>query len=244
MVCGNMKVTRTRRRNNFTLMKSKNENYLDNPVWYSLSQHHQNFAVDYGSVKFYHPDYCPFGGFEIGKDTAKHLDEYAALIENFFVVGEKPEHSNQLTLKKELICLQMIIDSPIDAVINEQIVKLNDEHTDALFQLVNLVQPGYFKKKTSSMGEYFGIFKNNELIVVGGERMQMNDFVEVSAIVTHPNHTGKGYASQLIAHVVNTIFNQNKLPYLHVVETNPAVKLYEKLGFSTRRKISFWNFVR
>jgi hypothetical protein len=29
----------------------------------SLSETHQSFAVDYGSVKFYHPDYL-FGGFE------------------------------------------------------------------------------------------------------------------------------------------------------------------------------------
>jgi len=72
----------------------------------------------------------------------------------------------------------------------------------------------------------------------------MNDFVEVSAVVTHPSHTGQGYASQLIAHTVNTIFTQNEIPYLHVVETNPAVKLYEKLGFRIRRKISFWNFTK
>jgi ribosomal protein S18 acetylase RimI-like enzyme len=225
-------------------MSSENDNYLDNPVWYSLTQHHRDFAVDYGHVKFYHPDYCPFGGFEKGPDIAKYLDEYSALTDNFFVVGEKPEHSSQLTLKKELICLQMIVEDRIKAALDHAIIKLLPSHEDALFQLVNLVQPGYFRKRTSLLGNYYGIFKGEELIAVAGERMQMNDFVEVSAIVTHPKHTGKGYASQLIAHTVNTIFNQNKTPYLHVVETNPAVKLYEKLGFSTRRKISFWNFAR
>lgn len=225
-------------------MDSKKEIYLDNPVWYSLSQHHQNFAIDYGSVKFYHPDYCPFGGFEKGKNTAKHFDEYSALIDNFFVVGEKPEYSNQLTLKRELVCLQMVCENRIDIAINQRITKLTPSHTEVLFQLVNLVQPGYFKRKTSSIGNYYGIFENEELIAVSGERMQMNDFVEVSAVVTHPNHVGKGLASQLIAHTVSHIFDQNRTPYLHVVETNPAVKLYERLGFRTRRKISFWNFIK
>jgi predicted GNAT family acetyltransferase len=38
------------------------------------------------------------------------------------------------------------------------------------------------------------------------------------------------------------VFNENKIPYLHVAESNiGAIKLYEKLGFATRRKISFWN---
>lgn len=215
---------------------------LDNPVWYSLSEAHQNFAVDYPGIKFYHPDYCPFGGFEVARDISKDIDEYATLAGNFFIVGEKPGLSNHLNINKELICLQMIIDNSIDIEINEDLVKLTDDHTDALYELVNLVQPGYFKKKTALLGDYFGIFKNNKLIAATGERMKMNDFTEVSAIVTHPDHTRKGYARQLIANTVNNIFSQNKTPYLHVAQDNVgAIQLYEKLGFKTRRKISFWN---
>lgn len=226
-------------------MKTQDDKKLDNPVWFSLSEWHQDFAVDYTTVKFYHPDYCPFGGFEKGNDISKAIDEYATMVDNFFVVGEKPELSNQLKIKKEVVCLQMIIYDKIDLEINEPIIKLTDEHTDALYQLVNLVQPGYFKRKTALLGNYFGIFKDGELIAVTGERMKMNDFVEISAVVTHPDHTGKGYAKQLVVHTANEIFNQNMTPYLHVVEDNiGAIKLYEKLGFKTRRKISFWNITK
>jgi hypothetical protein len=35
----------------------------------------------------------------------------------------------------------------IDIAINDPIVKLIDEHIDALYELVNLVQPGYLKRK-------------------------------------------------------------------------------------------------
>lgn len=79
-------------------------------------------------------------------------------------------------------------------------------------------------------------------MAVTGERMKMNDFTEISAVVTHPRYTGKGFAKQLIAHTANNVFDENKTPYLHVAETNfGAIRLYEKLGFKTRRKISFWN---
>ena len=224
-------------------MKTQDNKKLDNPVWFSLSETHQSFAVDYGSVKFYHPDYCPFGGFE--KSDAISIDEYSMMVDNFFIVGEKPELSNQLQSNKELVCLQMIVYNPIDIAINDPIVKLSDEHIDALYELVNLVQPGYFKKKTALLGNYYGIFKNEEIVSVTGERMRMNDFIEVSAVVTHPNHTGKGYAKQLVIHAVNEIFKQNKIPYLHVIKDNRgAIQLYEKLGFSTRREISFWNITK
>ena len=226
-------------------MKTQDDKKLDNPVWFSLSETHQSFAVDYCSVKFYHPDYCPFGGFEKGNSIVKSIDEYSEMVDTFFIVGEKPELSNLLKLNKELVCLQMIVYNPIDIVFNEPIVKLTEEHIDALYELVNLVQPGYFKKKTALLGNYYGIFKNDELVAVTGERMQMNDFIEVSAVVTHPNHTGKGYAKQLVIHTVNEIFKQNKMPYLHVIEDNyGAIQLYEKLGFSIRRKISFWNITK
>ena len=225
-------------------MKTQDDKKLDNPVWFSLSETHQNFAVDYGSVKFYHPDYCPFGGFEKGNAIAKSIDEYSEMVDSFFIVGEKPEHSNLLKFNKEWVCLQMIVCNPINIAINDPIIKLTGEHIDALYELVNLVQPGYFKKKTALLGNYYGIFKNEELVAVTGERIQMNDFIEVSAVVTHPNHTGKGYAKQLVTHTVNEIFKQNKIPYLHVIEDNiGAIQLYEKLGFTIRRKISFWNIM-
>ncbi|MGO4906533.1 GNAT family N-acetyltransferase [Flavobacterium sp. W20_MBD1_R3] len=223
-------------------MKTQDDKKLDNPVWFSLSETHQSFAVDYGSVKFYHPDYCPFGGFEKGNAISKSIDEYSVMVDSFFIVGEKPELSDQLKLNKELVCLQMIVYNPINIAINEPIIKLTEEHIDVLYKLVNLVQPGYFKKKTALLGNYYGIFKNGELVALTGERMQMNDFIEVSAVVTHPSHTGKGYAKQLVAHSVNEIFKINKTPFLHVIEDNrAAIQLYEKIGFSTRRKISFWN---
>jgi hypothetical protein len=42
---------------------SPNANKLDNPVWHSLNETHHSFGIDYNEIKFYHPDYCPFGDF-------------------------------------------------------------------------------------------------------------------------------------------------------------------------------------
>jgi GNAT superfamily N-acetyltransferase len=217
---------------------------LDNPVWHSLSESHHSFGIDYNTIKFYRPDYCPFGGFMAIESISAPIVEYAKLVNNFFIVGEKPTIPNSLKLHKEFVCLQMVIADKIDLEIKEEIIELGQEYYDELYELVCLVQPGYFKKKTPLLGRYYGIFKNNKLIAVTGERMKMNHYIEVSAVVTHPNHTGKGYAKQLTAHTVNAIFDQNKTPYLHVAETNSnAIALYKKLGFTTRRKISFWNII-
>ncbi len=159
---------------------------LDNPVWYSLSESHRNFAIDFGNIKFYHLDYCPFGGFMRLENISAPIYEYSKWVDNFFVVGEMPSYPNSLKLKNELVCLQMVSPHKINLDIQEDITGLGEEHRDELFHLVNLVQPGYFKKNTSLMGSYFGIFKHNELVAVTGERMKMDKYVEVSAVVTRP----------------------------------------------------------
>lgn len=137
----------------------------------------------------------------------------------------------------------MVLENQIDIDIHENITELHTEtQKDDLFKLVNLVQPGYFKNKTADLGNYYGIYKNHQLVAVVGERMKMESHTELSAIVTHHEHTtGRGYAKQLIVHASNRIFNESKIPYLHVADPNfNAIRLYQKLGFLTRRKISFW----
>lgn len=95
------------------------------------------------------------------------------------------------------------------------------------------------------MGHYYGIFEEDLLVAVTGERMQTRDWIEISAVVTHPGYTGRSYAKQLVAHTVNHIFKQNKRPFLHVAQSNTAaISLYKKLGFSIRRQISFWHIDR
>lgn len=223
-------------------MKTGTHGKLDNPVWHSLNEAHAKFSLNFTNLKCYQPDYCPFGGYKDPASIANEMDEYSKQIDNFYVVGEKPTFSENLVLKKELVCLQMLIDHPINIGVTEEIIQLNNRYEKDLFDLVNLVQPGYFRSNTSKLGDYYGIFKNGILVSVTGERMKMNNFTEVSAVVTHPNHTGKGYAKQLIDYTVNNIFNQNKIPFLHVAQSNTnAIQLYQKLGFVTRKKISFWN---
>ena len=224
-------------------MRSEEEKQLDNPVWHSLKETHKDFILSYENLKCYDPEFCAFGGYNGDGNIADQLNTYAQFSNNFFIVGEKPAYSKHLKLQNELVCLQMVYEKVMDVQLQENIVKLDNVYEEELSRLVNLVQPGYYKRKTSLLGDYFGILKNEVLVAVTGERMKMNLFTEVSAVVTDPDHKGKGYASQLIAHTVKNILLQNKVPYLHVTESNiGAIRLYEKLGFRTRRKISFWHF--
>lgn len=215
---------------------------LDNPVWYSLQETHQAFCTEHAGMKFYLPELAPFGAFADVKTTLDGTASYAHLSNDFYVVGERPEIGDTLIVKKELICDQMILENPSQVVCSKEIVLLDKNMRRDLAVLVNKVQPGYFKEETAKLGNYYGICINGKLVAAAGERMQMNAYKEISAVVTDPDYTGKGYAGQLVAFVANAIIAENKLPFLHVAASNSrAIQLYEKLGFVKRRSMSFWN---
>lgn len=216
---------------------------LDNPVWNSLNETHNSYAIEFDGVKYYKPQYCHFGGFVTTENRKQSIEKYSDLVEDFYIVGKKPNLSEKIILINKLVCNQMVLNTKIDLEFKDEIIELTTEkHKLDLFNLVNLAFHGFFMSNTADLGKYFGIYKNNELIAVTGERLKMNEFTEISAVVTHPNHIGNGYAKQLITHTANVIMSEGKTPYLHVSETNfKAINLYEKLGFITRIKMNFWH---
>ena len=71
---------------------------------------------------------------------------------------------------------------------------------------------------------------------MAGERTHLPRHVEVSAVCTHPDARGRGYARILIATVMEEIAGRGKTPYLHsFADNHSAVRVYESLGFRQRR---------
>ncbi len=221
------------------------ENKLKNPVWFSLQETHHKFITSFEGVHFYNPTICPFGAFEEVKHTKNALNEYAKLTDSFFLVSEKDIpifDENYVELEKKINGCQMVLNQLQPTSYTEEIIKLTEEHVDEIYDLVWLVMPGYYRKRTFDMGDYYGIFKDGKLVSITGQRMQTTDFIEVSAVVTHPDYTKRGYAKQLVHFVTNEIIKVNKLPILHTNKGNPAIGLYQKLGYKLTRDMNWWLF--
>ncbi len=223
------------------------EKKLKNPVWFSLNETHKKFIIEYDSVQFYHPDFCTFGSFTDASKTAKALNEYSKLSKNFFLVSENETpiiDTNRVFLERKIEGCQMVLQNLVDIKITENIIPLTQEHVDEIYELIWLVMPGYYQKKSFDMGEFFGIFKDHKLVSISGQRLQSDDFIEVSAVVTHPDYTRRGFAKQLVTHTTKEILKQRKLPVLHTDKGNTAIPLYEKLGYKITRDMNWWLYGR
>jgi GNAT superfamily N-acetyltransferase len=218
---------------------------LKNPVWYSLNETHNRFLLEFDGVQFYQPDVCVFGAFFDASKTAKALNEYSKIADRFFLVAENQTpiiDTNNVILEKKIDGCQMVLENLIDLEITESIVLLTDAYIDEIYDLIWLVMPGFYKRRGFEMGKYFGIFKDSKLVSITGQRMQTDDFIEVSGVVTHPNYTKRGYAKQLVAYTTKDILKEKKLPILHTNKGNTAIPIYEKIGYKLTRDMNWWLF--
>jgi len=88
------------------------------------------------------------------------------------------------------------------------------------------------------MGSYFGVRVDGKLVAMGGERMMIDEFVELSAVCTHPAHRGNGYGTSIIGQLAGNHRRDGIVSWLHVSCTNRnAIQLYLRLGFEVVRKI-------
>ncbi len=94
-------------------------------------------------------------------------------------------------------------------------------------------------KDTRLLGSFWGVKEDGKLIAMAGERFKHPGYTEISGVCTHPDHLGRGLAHELCVMVAEQILARGETPYLHVFSTNVrAIKVYENLGFKTRRKVN------
>ena len=119
-----------------------------------------------------------------------------------------------------------------------EIVPLSNANAQEMVTLTDIAFPGFFCSRTCEMGTYYGIRSNGQLIAMGGERLTLDGYPEISGICTHPANRGKGHAASLIWEIVRKHRRDGDVSWLHVsAENYHAIELYRRMGFKTVRKV-------
>ena len=212
---------------------------LDNPVWASLTTQHAALARKAGHAARYPADVAPFVA--VHESTAQTAEQAASLFapgELVCFVGIAPPLPSGWRIEQSVPIAQMICRSRLANVEGPDVVELSRPHLADMLALTALVYPHYFRSRTIEMGRYFGIYDGNVLAAMAGERMHFDGHREISAVCTHPDYAGRGYARRLIAMLTNAILDGGELPFLHFSHENVRAKsLYERIGFSFRADI-------
>jgi len=125
------------------------------------------------------------------------------------------------------------------------IVPLSSNNASEMVALTDLAFPGFFRSRTCEMGSDYGVRSEGELIAMGGERITLDGYPEISGICTHPAHRGRGPAASLIWHLARNHRREGLVSWLHVsAENHHAIELYLRLGFTLARKVKLHRLCR
>lgn len=211
---------------------------LDNPIYNALRSGHLAFAEGTENATYYQEEVAPFAGlydhsqtnFDKLYDTSKPGGTFVVFTP---IAHPTPDRWKLIT---QIDMYQMVFEAgAVPIADNCTFENLNETHVAEMLELVKLTQPGPFRSNTIALGNYTGVFQDNKLVSMAGHRFNPKPFVEISAVCTHPDHLGKGYAYSLLREQIKRIVTNAQTPFLHVRNDNEAaVKLYQKLGFSIR----------
>jgi ribosomal protein S18 acetylase RimI-like enzyme len=223
---------------------------LDNPVWWALAGQQRNLGTATPLAARFRPDVSPFGAFPVAP-TGEHWRHMADLVGSRGTVALTGQTGGPPTgwrLVLEVQGVQMVCERPgpnstagsSGRPPEDVPVLLGEADVADMLDLVAETQPGPFLPGTIEFGGYVGIRREGRLVAMAGERLQPPGYVEISAVATDPAHRGQGLAELLVRAVMSSVTDRGAVPFLHAASNNAgAIRLYERLGFTRRRAVSF-----
>ena len=236
----------TRTYNNRPDMTELPSALFSNPVWHALQGPHRHLAIGQGAACRYPADVSPFVA--IAEPTAGALDDLRSLLvpDESVWIADYGAVAPGLRVLDDLDCIQMVL--PRDAEPppeSGEVEPLTAANAPEMVALTDVAFPGFFRANTYRMGSYCGVRVNGELVAMGGERLQLDGYPELSGICTHPAHRSKGLARDVIGHLVRRHRRGGSTSWLHVGAPNTrAIDLYLSLGFKRVRNLMLHRITR
>lgn len=226
-----------------SVARFENDELLDNPIWNSLATSHAHLAiggnVGRGLARRYRGDIGPLSA--VQKLTSEAYADLAAIVPAgdiaVLFLEDSPEIPADWQLLRDGAIIQMICPTiPDPPVIGEAILPLTPADYPEMVALATLTEPGPFREHTAELGGFIGIRVDGSLAAMAGRRLAPGSFTEVSAVCTHPDFRGRGYAKALVAAVTRNLHSAGRVPFLTSFAHNAgAIRIYEQVGFVHRR---------
>jgi ribosomal protein S18 acetylase RimI-like enzyme len=212
---------------------------LDNPIWFALTTEHRFLACSHGRARRYPPDVSPLAAMlQPTNDAFADLQRLVSPGEHVALFTASPPdvppdwQVDRSRWIDQMICEVSLAPPPVAPL------ALGTADVPEMLELTAATEPGPFLPRTIQMGSYFGIrASDGRLVAMAGERLKSTECAEISAVCTHPEFRGRGYARALVTFLAAQILAAGKTPFLHVKSENGATVVYRRIGFRVRAEI-------
>lgn len=221
---------------------------LDRPIWNALSTDFAPLSECMGTARALPREMSPFAA---SAGFAPHqIQDFLLLLAHrkepvMTIEVETPICPRRCIVEEPAAGIQMIAKQPLPPKNSLDVCDLSEAHATQIFDLAELCKPGPFRSQTHSLGDFIGVFRDETLVAMAGQRLKMPGFTEISAVCVDPEHRGCGIGAELVRCMSERILDAGNVPFLHVYASNTsAIALYEHLGFEARAGVQATNWIR
>jgi predicted GNAT family acetyltransferase len=209
---------------------------LDNPTWAALTTYQAHWALCEDHARRFPAEMCVHGAF--AQATAQAWESLARMAhEPVNLFSREPlEIPRGWTITRQVELYEMVQEQQHESWEKQnevEIAKLAAPDLPEMAQLYEATRPGRkLSPRLHELGGFVGVKKQGRLVAMGCLRLHFPGFREISTVGTLPGHTGKGYATALVAELAHRVHAAGEKPYLTVRTDNTrAITLYRRLGF-------------
>ena len=222
---------------------------LDNAVWTALTTKQAQHAHTSALARRFQPEMTLLGA--LAANTAMAFDSLAQLIQRdpvtlYFTAPPQIPAGWEVVRAVELH--QMVQEAtetstPSEVASNErmgksmpEVIELTPTDVPEMSVVYAATRPGRtLCPKIQKLGQFLGVREEGKLVAIGGLRLHLAGYREITTVATLPGHEGRGYATAIVRGLVERIHARGERPFLTVRTDNKrAIGIYRRLGFKER----------
>lgn len=219
---------------------------LDNPIWTALTTKQAQLAHSSALARRFPPEMSLLGA--LAANTAMAYDSLAQLIQRDAVTlyfSTPPALPAGWNVVRAVELHQMLkedgaaVDEAIrSAAAQHQVMELTPADVPEMSAIYTATRPNRtLCPKIQKVGAFLGIRDEGKLVAMGGLRLHITGYREITTVATHPEYEGRGYATAIVLALMSRIHAAGNKPFLTVRTDNErAVAIYRRLGFKERTK--------
>ena|ERR1700739_584762 len=219
---------------------------LDNAVWTALTTKQAQHAHTSALARRFPPEMTLLGA--LAANTAMAFDSLAQLVQRDAVTlyfTSPPQIPSGWEMVRAVELHQMVQETEApprsEQGVAPEVIELTPADVPEMSVLYAATRPGRtLCPKIQKLGQFLGIREpgkeDGKLVAMGGLRLHLAGYREITTVATMPGHEGRGYATAIVMALMARIHTAGNQPFLTVGTGNTrAIEIYRRLGFKERR---------
>jgi ribosomal protein S18 acetylase RimI-like enzyme len=215
---------------------------LDSPIWTALTTKQAQHAQSSALARRFPPEMTLLGA--LAANTAMAFDSLAQLIQRdpvtlYFTSAPQIPAGWEILRAVELHQMVQETETPPpnpQGSAAPEVIELTPADIPEMSTVYVATRTGRtLCPRIQKLGQFLGVREEGKLVAMGGLRLHLPGYREITTVATLPDHEGRGYATAIVRALIERIRSRGDRPFLTVRTDNTrAIEIYRRLGFRER----------